>query len=429
MSITHTLPDSESLASRCAADGEFCMAARFWSGELKLAIADRTIRLAVDNGEVNAAAAETHNSGADELIVIAGPMETWEKFLAPVPERLYTELLELAYSDKLTIEANPIRLAQYYPAIARVIELLRAPTDTEDPTIDESGDTPRYDTPVGRYIHLELDDHDYRIYYEEAGRGIPLLMQHTAGAHGTQYRHLFENRQITDNFRLIAYDLPFHGKSIPPVTKQWWTEEYRLSPEFARALPIELANALELENPIFMGCSVGGMLALDLAYHHPEAFHSVISLEGAIKVGHQDFSNYALVWHPQISNEFKARAMNGAMSPTSPERYRRETMQIYAAGWPPAFYGDLHYYLEGYDLTGKAQDIDTEQCGVYILSGKYDISGTTELAIEAHQAIKGSELSIMENMGHFPMSENPLRFIEYLLPVLDKIKSHYPNVP
>ena len=30
---------------------------------------------------------------------------------------------------------------------------------------------------------------------------------------------------------------------------------------------------------------------------------------------------------------------------------------------------------------------------------------------------------IMEGLGHFPMSENPARFDEYILPVLDTIRA------
>ena len=32
------------------------------------------------------------------------------------------------------------------------------------------------------------------MYFEEAGTGIPLLLQHTAGSHGVQWRHLFDLR-------------------------------------------------------------------------------------------------------------------------------------------------------------------------------------------------------------------------------------------
>ena len=49
-----------------------------------------------------------------------------------------------------------------------------------------------YGAPVGRYIQLELGGAKHRIYFEEAGSGIPVLLQHTAGCHSSQWRHLFE---------------------------------------------------------------------------------------------------------------------------------------------------------------------------------------------------------------------------------------------
>ena len=64
---------------------------------------------------------------------------------------------------------------------------------------------------------------------KKPGQGIPLLLQHTAGSHGVQFRHLFEMPEITDEFRLIAYDLPFHGKSVPRRRQTWWSEPYRLT--------------------------------------------------------------------------------------------------------------------------------------------------------------------------------------------------------
>ena len=37
--------------------------------------------------------------------------------------------------------------------------------------------------------------------------------------------------------------------------------------------------------------------------------------------------------------------------------------------------------------------------------------------------ITGSKATVMANMGHFPMSENPALFKQYLMPVLDEIAS------
>ena len=226
--------------------------------------------------------------------------------------------------------------------------------------------------------------------------------------------------EITERFRLIAYDLPCHGKSVPPVEQQWWSETYNLRGDFLRSVPIKLAQALGLNEPVFMGCSVGGLLALDLAHKHADQFRAVISVEGALKI-EGSHAQLGELWHPQVSNEYKARLMDGLMSPISPKPYRKETSFVYASGWPPAFLGDLYYYVEDYDLRDCAGEIDTNQVAVHILSGEYDYSGTSELGQAAHAAVAGSTWVEMKGVGHFPMSENPQAFIKYLMPILDSI--------
>ena len=42
----------------------------------------------------------------------------------------------------------------------------------------------KYEDVTGKYLHLEVDGLNYRIYIEESGCGIPLLLQHTAGSDG-----------------------------------------------------------------------------------------------------------------------------------------------------------------------------------------------------------------------------------------------------
>ena len=226
--------------------------------------------------------------------------------------------------------------------------------------------------------------------------------------------------EITDKFRLIAYDLPCHGKSLPPVSKDWWDEQYLLRGEFLRSIPIKLSAALELDKPVFMGCSVGGLLALDLAHKHAEDFRAVISIEGALHIGGK-LEHFTELWHPQVNNEYKARLMDGLMSPTSPKAYRKETSFVYASGWPPVFLGDLMYYVEDYDLRSSASEIDTKDVAVHILSGEYDYSGSSELGEAAHHAISGSTWQEMKGVGHFPMSENPAAFAKYLGPILEQI--------
>ena len=409
------LPTPESIAERCNGDGEFSLAARGWSGGIRLTSGDEVSGVAVADGVASAAVPEA-GPGVIELDV---PADAWSALTAAVPPPFLNDLTPAAFGP-VRRTSDDLIWWQYGAAAQRAIELLRpatAPSVTGNPvahgTIEAS---------VGRYVHLDLDGITHRVYFEEAGSGIPLLLQHTAGSHGVQWRHLLETPAVTDHFRLIAYDLPYHGKSLPPVGQRWWESPYQLTGAFVRSVPLALADALGLDDPVFMGCSVGGLLALDLALHAPEAFRAVISLEGSLYISGTTEDLWGL-WHPQVSNEAKARMMQGLTAPQSPIEYVKETTMAYSAGWPPTFLGDLHYYVEEFDLRDRASEIDTSQVGVHILSGEYDWNAPPTAGRRAHEAIAGSTYAEMPAMGHFPMSENPEAFLEHVLPVLDSIRA------
>jgi pimeloyl-ACP methyl ester carboxylesterase len=277
----------------------------------------------------------------------------------------------------------------------------------------------RFDSATGRYVYLTIDGVEYRVYFEETGSGIPILLQHTAGADGRQWRHLLEDRGFQRDFRMIAYDLPYHGKSVPPESVEWWKREYRLTKDFLMKCVVAISHALELNRPVYMGSSIGGNLATDLAINCPDEFRAVIGLEAAILTpGGYDDQWY----HPRISNDYKASVMYGLMSPSSPERYRRETAWVYSQGAPPTFKGDLYYYSVDHDLTATAERLDGARVPVYLLTGEYDWASTPAMTEELVARARGVKYRKMERLGHFPMSEDPVRFREYIAPVLEEIQ-------
>ena len=103
----------------------------------------------------------------------------------------------------------------------------------------------KFEPIVGRYMHLDLFGRPHRIYVEEAGEGTPLLCLHTAGSDGRQYRALMNDGRITRNHRVIAFDMPWHGKSSPP--SGWHHEEYQLTSAQYTTMVLEIMAALELE--------------------------------------------------------------------------------------------------------------------------------------------------------------------------------------
>jgi pimeloyl-ACP methyl ester carboxylesterase len=272
---------------------------------------------------------------------------------------------------------------------------------------------------IGRYIRLSVDDVEYRIYYEQSGQGIPIIMLHTAGADSRQFMHLLEDQELQKNNTMIAFDFPFHGRSNPP--DQWWNKEYKLTTAFYREITMAFIRTLGIQNPIVMGCSMGGLITFDLAYRFPDEIGAFIPLEAADKTPGR-FNEY--LNHPQVdSSELSATWTYSTMAPQSPEQNRRENWWIYSQGSPGVYYGDIYFYSEDFDGKEIVSKINTEKCPVFMLTGEYDYSCPWTASQETAKKIPGAKFVKMEGIGHFPMIENPERLKLYLLPVLEEIRS------
>jgi pimeloyl-ACP methyl ester carboxylesterase len=282
-----------------------------------------------------------------------------------------------------------------------------------------SAQQPAFDPAVGRYLRLDIAGKPHRIYVEQAGEGIPLVCLHTAGSDGRQYRGLLNDPETLARFRVIAFDLPWHGKSSPPAG--WQRAEYKLTSRTYVDTIMAVIDALGLDKPIVMGCSIGGRIVLHLALEHASRFRALIGLES----GAHAEPYYDLDWlhRPDVhGGEMCGAMISGLIAPTAPEADRWETIWQYMQGGPGVFKGDLHFYTADGDVRGRVAEIDTGKCPLYLLTGEYDYSATPQITRELAARIKGAEATIMAGLGHFPMSEDPARFLAYLRPVLTDIQ-------
>ena len=279
--------------------------------------------------------------------------------------------------------------------------------------------SPRFEPITGRYLHLDLLGKPHRLYVEEAGQGIPLLCLHTAGSDARQFRGLMNDARVTSAFRVIAFDMPWHGKSSPPAG--WQDEEYQLTSRDYVRMIVEVADALGLDKPVAMGCSIGGRIVLHLAHECPERFRALIGLESA---AHTD-PYYDLSWlnRPDVHGGMVcAGVVSGLVAPTAPAAEKWETLWHYMQSGPGVFKGDLHFYMIDGDIRGRVDDIDIKRCPLFLLTGEYDYSCTAEATLDIAKRT-GAPATIMKGLGHFPMSEDPEKFVSYLVPVLEKIRA------
>jgi len=409
-----TWPTAAEWGEACAEDAVLAT----WRGPWSLAFAvdsdSTTTTFAFTDGRLG--------GGGIPQFTLAAPDAVWAKFLHPVPPRHHHAIFAmLARVAEFAVRGDQLAFLQHAHVVRRVLEIgkwlalskaLPAPASLHPPL---QSPTPAPDV-TGRYVPVSADRITHRLYYEQAGVGRDLLCLHTAGADGRQFHRLMADPRITGTHRMVAFDLPWHGKSPPTgaVPGAW-----RLNTDLYVALIMGFIEAAGLEKPIVLGASMSGEICLELAYRHPEAFTGIIACEASERIERRQtpFSH-----HPAINaGYFVPEWIRGLIAPQSPAECAAEIAWQYAQGGPAVFFGDIEFYAGDWDARDRVGRIDTNRCRLFMLTGEYDYSCTVEHSAATAAKIRGVRFQPMPGIGHFPFAENPALFADYLLPILREL--------
>ena len=359
------------------------------------------------------------SDGAAAFALHATP-ESWAEFAKSAPAVGFQSLIAMQRAGHLRAAGDMLIFGRNLLFLEQLFSSLR--TGAAGQPVAAVG-APVIEPVVGRYLRLDLDGRPHRIYFEEAGQGIPLVCLHTAGADGRQFRAILNDAEITERYRVIVFDLPWHGKSSPPAGFEM--EAYRLTTDHYVDTVMAIAAALRLERPVVMGCSIGGRAVLHLALRHGAFFRAAIGLQSAT---HADpgadtrLRDLGVLFRPDVhGQEAAAGTVACLIAPGAPSPDRWETLWHYMQGGPSIFLGDLHYYFDDGDLRNVDLGGLDARCPLYLLSGEYDLSATPALTQELARLTGARHCEIMKGLGHFPMSESPGQFRSYVLPVLERI--------
>ncbi len=374
---------------------------------------------------IGARVAVAPGAAVDAAFSLATSAANWAEFAKPVPAVGFQSLVGMQRMGHLKVTGDMVAYGRNLIFLEQLFAVLRpaAPIERATPVGE-----PMIEPVIGRYLRLDFNGQPHRIYFEEAGpgngKGIPLVCLHTAGADGRQYRALLNDTEITRRFRVLVFDLPWHGKSSPPPSFE--REAYKLTTDLYVDTVMAFCRALKLERPVVMGCSIGGRAVLHLALRHGDYFRAAIGLQSATHAeagADTRLRDLGVLFRPDVhGQEAAAGTVACLISPTSPNAAKWETLWHYMQGGPAVFMGDLHYYFTEGDLrNGLLDGLDTRRCPLHLLTGEYDLSATPALTAELARLVKATSFQVMEGLGHFPMSENPQQFRGYLLPVLERI--------
>lgn len=95
-----------------------------------------------------------------------------------------------------------------------------------------------------------------KIYYEEYGKGSSLVFLHGNNEDMSTFKKILPD--FIDNYKLFLVDTPYHGNSVSNVGISYFN--------FAKELSYAIKKLTD--NPIIIGFSDGGIIALLMAIHH-----------------------------------------------------------------------------------------------------------------------------------------------------------------
>jgi pimeloyl-ACP methyl ester carboxylesterase len=417
-----TTIDRQKILAEASSDKELAYKLRTYTGRVRFDLPGSPFDLLIEDGITTEI--DDTTSAAD--VTFGAPEAFWTTAFASAVPQPGSESLTLGMSRGLRVEGDFIHvIAPWQAGWARLYQVVREAVAGKAPRKPFQNPYRETDTAIGRYMYVTSGEQEARIYYETAGTGpIPLLLQATAGADGRQYRHLLADPRMQERFTMYAYDLPYHGRSLPPIGVRWWEEPYLPTRDTFINWAVAIADKLELDNPYFMGCSVGGQLALDLAAERGDRFGAFISLNGwydrpPLRNG---FSN-DLFRTPAVADSYAPALNLGATSPLAPEPNAHEAYWIYRSSFPGVYAGDNDYFAHHHDLSENGHKIDAHAKPVYVIAGEYDAATHDDVhgAPAVEKNIPGAKFVALEGLGHFAPCDDPVGFNGAVLPILDEI--------
>lgn len=412
-------------ARACAADDELAAMAV----EARVAFAIRTAEPAegvlftfADGRFADARPLAGPGAGDGVEFEVVAPASAWAEFLAALPRPTFHSVFAMLMRvDGTEVRGSELRFAQYCHLVRRVLELGRqvrsGVAQTRVPATDPFGTDPA--SIRSGYRTLPVAGRPNRVFYEEAGAGRDMIMLHTAGADARQFHHLLADERLRSRFRMVAPDLPWHGRSFPPPGAA--IGSYALTTDDYVESVVGLAGALALTRPIVVGSSMAGLIGLELAYRRPDLFGGVVACEASDVVpGRQ------VRWarHPEVDQAvFVPEWIDGLMAPHTPPEHRQEIWWTYSQGGFGTFFGDIRFYSGDFDARDRVARIDTARCPVVMMTGEYDYSCTPQMSRRTADRIPGAVFRELPGLGHFPHAENPAMFAGHLLDAVDVIES------
>ena len=257
-------------------------------------------------------------------------------------------------------------------------------------------------------IHLP----DFRLHYDIAGKGVPLLLIHGLGSSGRDWEKqvpFFEK-----DYQVIALDLRGHGQSDKPPGPY----SIRMFAEDTAALLCEL----EVESAHIAGISMGGMVALELALQFPELVRRLTIINSYPEMRVETFSEHLQIWRRFLLLELLGMRGIGVILAKRlfPKPEQGELRSLFVERWAAndkrAYRNSLRAIVN-WDVEAFLGNIT---CPVFVVASDQDYMPLDEKRAYTTK-MPNARLVVIEDARHAVTVERPDEFNKLLMEFLNTL--------
>lgn len=262
---------------------------------------------------------------------------------------------------------------------------------------------------------------DVELFYEQAGKGVPLILQAHALLPWLQFQVPF----FAQRYHVITFDRRGTGRSAAPPGA-WSVADFA-------ADVAHLMDALGIERAIVGGASLGGMIACQFGLDYPDRAlalvigHTVPHLWDLAREWNRELIAKTAAGDPGIPVQPRSYAWEAEGPPSqhpgfaaSPYGRLIGAAARLGAAQPPDALVKMPRAIDGWDLRPRYAELNALRVPSLVIVGGHEPQKTIELAYEWHREMPTSEFVILPDAYHGAAREQPVEWNAAVLAFLQR---------